>query len=161
MMQSITFEEELRRHGNLVYTSVGRSMLPLLRQGRDLVEIKRKDPDTRCKKYDAILYKRGDRYILHRIIKVTDNGYIIAGDHNYIKEYDITDKQILGILTGVVRNGKRIDANNKCYLAYVHLWCDLFPIRALILRIGGLLMGLFRKIRSVVNKCRPRHTTYI
>ena len=32
----MTFEEVLEREGRLVYTNVGISMLPLLRQGKDL-----------------------------------------------------------------------------------------------------------------------------
>jgi hypothetical protein len=128
-----TFEEELENHGNLVYTCVGRSMKPLLRQGRDLVEIVKKQPNKRCGKYDAVLYKRGEKYILHRILEVTPEGYVIAGDHNYTREYDITDRQILGVLTAVVRDGRRIDVNDKLYRVYVHMWCDFYHVRAVIL----------------------------
>ena len=39
----ITFEELLEQNGYIVYTNVGRSMLPLLRQRRDIIEIHRKE----------------------------------------------------------------------------------------------------------------------
>jgi hypothetical protein len=129
----MTFEDELERYGNLVYTGTGCSMMPLIRQGQDLVEIVRKDDGVRCSKYDVVLYKRGDRYILHRILKVTREGYVIAGDHNYTREYDITDRQILGVLTAVVRDGRRINVNDKPYRVYVHMWCDFYHVRAVIL----------------------------
>jgi hypothetical protein len=132
MAERRTFEEELQCHGNLVYTNVGCSMMPLLRQGHDLVEIVKKEPGS-CKKYDVVLYKRGDRYILHRILKVLENGYIIVGDHNYRREYDITEEQIIGVLVAVVRDGRRISVSDWKYRVYVHLWCDFFPIRAAIL----------------------------
>jgi hypothetical protein len=132
MNSEITFEEELARHGYLVYTNVGCSMMPLLREKRDLSEIVRKQPG-RCRKYDAVLYRQGDRYILHRILQVRRQDYVIAGDHNYVKEYGITDDQILGVLTAVVRDGRRIGADDWRYRLYVHLWCDFYPVRAGIL----------------------------
>ena len=127
-----TFEEVLNEHGFLAYTNVGVSMMPLLRQGRDVMEI-RKRGSERLKKYDAVLYKRGGRYILHRILKVREKDYVIVGDNCYRREFGVTDDQILGVLTGVVRDGKRIDVRDKGYLFYVHLWCDFYPVRAAIL----------------------------
>ena len=38
-----TFEEELEQNGKLVYTNVGVSMLPLLREGRDVMLIEKTD----------------------------------------------------------------------------------------------------------------------
>jgi hypothetical protein len=138
MSGKTTFEEELERYGNLVYKCKGYSMMPLIRQGRDLVEIVRKEQGVRCRKYDVVLYKRGERYILHRILKVTNNGYVIAGDHCYIKEYDVTDSQIIGVLTAVVRDGKRMDVGDLKYRIYIHMWCDFYPFRVVILGIKAL-----------------------
>lgn len=68
--QKSTFEEQIRKHGYLVYRNVGDSMLPILRQGKDLMVISRK-PEDRLKKYDVPLYKRDNgQYVLHRILKV-------------------------------------------------------------------------------------------
>ena len=38
-----TFEEILEEKGFLIYTNVGYSMMPLLRQRRDVIEIRKKD----------------------------------------------------------------------------------------------------------------------
>ena len=67
-MANSTFEEEIQRSGRLVYTNVGRSMMPLIRQHRDLVIIEK--PQGRCRNYDVPLYRKDGRYILHRILKV-------------------------------------------------------------------------------------------
>ena len=93
MKKMYTFEEILADKGYLVYTNVGYSMMPLLRQRRDIIEIHAKDKE-RCKKYDVVLYKRGSHYILHRIIKVLPDGYVIAGDNNTFVERDIKDDMI-------------------------------------------------------------------
>jgi hypothetical protein len=128
-----TFEEELQQNGKLIYTNVGDSMMPLLRQNRDLMIIEK--PNGRLKKYDVPLYKRDSgQYVLHRILKVRKDDYIICGDNRWSREYGITDRHIIGVLTGIVRDGKTISVQDKKYLLYVHLWCDFFYIRAFILR---------------------------
>ena len=109
-------------------------MLPLLRQKKDIIEIRKKEPG-RCKKYDVVLYRRNERYILHRILKVLPDSYLIAGDHNTFVETDVTDDMILGVMSKVIRDGKTITPENKLYKLYVHLWCDVYPIRMLILKM--------------------------
>lgn len=136
--QYYTFEELLQKDGHFIYTNVGYSMMPLLRQKKDIIEICKKN-DERCKKYDVVLYKRGNKYILHRIIKVLPDGYYIVGDHCTKLEKDIKDENILGIMTRVIRNGKSITADNKWYKLYVHLWCDFYPIRFLLIRIKAFI----------------------
>lgn len=134
-----TFEEQLALHGKLIYTNVGDSMEPLIRQGRDLLIITAK-PEGRLKRYDVPLYKRDSgQYVLHRILKVRADDYVICGDNRWQREYGITDRHIIGVLTGIVRDGKEISVNDGKYRAYVHLWCDFFDIRAFILRVGHFI----------------------
>ena len=134
MVKTHTFEDMLSDRGYIVYTNKGTSMMPLLRQQRDIIEIRPKG-DNRCKKYDVVLYKRGENYILHRILRVLPDGYIIAGDNNTFLEYDIKDEQILGVMVRVIRDGKDIYMTDKKYRLYVHIWCDFYPVRMFLLRI--------------------------
>ena len=150
MNETTTFEEVLAQEGKLVYRCRGMSMSPMLRQHRDLVVIQ-PEPEKQYGKYDVILYRRGDKYILHRILKVTDNGYIICGDHNWCLERDITPEQILGKLTSFVRNGREIPVEDPVYRMYVRLWCDLYPIRAMI-RFGKVKTALV--LRKVIRKVK-------
>ena len=133
-MNKSTFENEINRSGKLVYTNVGDSMKPLIRQGKDLLIIEK--ADGRLKKYDVPLYRRDSgQYVLHRILKVRENDYIICGDNRWQKEYGVTDRHIIGVLTSVVRNGNHaISVSSLRYRIYVHIWCDLFPLRTFVLR---------------------------
>ncbi|MGN1202403.1 MAG: S24/S26 family peptidase, partial [Eubacterium sp.] len=71
-MNKSTFEEEIRRNGTIIYTNVGDSMLPFIKQGRDVLVISR--AEGRLKRYDVPLYKRDSgQYVLHRILKVREN----------------------------------------------------------------------------------------
>ncbi len=134
MIENSSFKEQLAEKGRIIYTNVGISMMPLLRQRRDIMIIER--PKGRLKKYDCPLYIRSDgAHILHRILKVRENDYVICGDHNTKKEYGITDDQIIGVMTGIIRNGKEIDFNSLSYKLYYHLWCDFFYVRVAILKL--------------------------
>lgn len=131
------FEDVIERDGRLIYTCIGDSMYPLIRQSRDLLVIEK--TNGRLKKYAVPLYKRDNgQYVLHRIIKVRNGDYVICGDNRYCKEYGITDRHIIGVLTAVVRNGKEISMTDWRYLLYVHLWCDFFPIRAFLLKVKSI-----------------------
>lgn len=143
-MNNSTFEEVLAKNGKLVYTNVGDSMMPLIRQDKDLLIIE--PVHGRLKKYDVPLYKRDSgQYVLHRILKVRQEDYVICGDNRWQKEYGITDRHIIGVLTGVVRNGKTVPVTDKKYLLYVHVWCDFFPVRAVLVRVGNKLKKIYRR----------------
>ena len=150
-VQYVSFEELLEKDGYIVYTNVGCSMMPLLRQRRDIIEIRKKGPE-RCKKYDVALYKRGNRYILHRILMVLPEGYLIAGDNNAFIERDVTDDMILGVMTRVLRNGKSITPDNFRYRCYVHLWCDCYPLRFFMLRAVRWTWAIGHRIKAAVKK---------
>ena len=138
------FEDIIKREGWLVYTNVGDSMRPLIRQDRDILIIEK--PKGRLKKYDVPLYKRDSgQYVLHRVLKVRESDYVICGDNRYCKEYGITDRHIIGVLTAVVRDGKEIPITDWRYKVYVRLWCDLFPIRAFILKVKKIPKWLKRR----------------
>jgi hypothetical protein len=133
-MNKSTFEDELARTGKLIYTNVGDSMMPLIRQDRDLVVIV--PAEGRLKKYDVPLYRRDSgQYVLHRILQVRSDDYVICGDNRCKKETGITDRHIIGVLQAVIRNGREVPVTALRYRLYVHLWCDLFPVRSFLIKV--------------------------
>lgn len=146
-MNTTTFEEEIKRSGRLVYTNVGDSMNPLIRQGRDVMVISA--VNGRLKKYDVPLYKRDSgQYVLHRILKVRKDDYVICGDNRWCREFGISDRHIIGVLTSVIRDGKEVPVTDRKYKAYVHLWCDFFWVRAFILRSKHAVKKIVRRLKS-------------
>ena len=99
-----------------------------------------------------VLYKRGSKYILHRVLKVLPNGYLIAGDNNAFIERDVTDDMILGVMTRVIRNGKSITPDNFWYKCYVHLWCDCWPVRIALFRGRAYAAAGVRKIKRLLGR---------
>lgn len=135
MSEGITYEEYLDQHGALTYSNVGVSMLPLLRQGRDLFTIAKKGP-ARCKCGDVVLYRRPPKsYVLHRIVEVRPDSYVILGDNCIAKEYGIQDKDILGVMTAFVRNGHEHSVTDAGYRAYSFLWLHTTSIRVFLKKV--------------------------
>lgn len=139
---AISLKDELLRSGNVIFTNKGVSMKPLLRQGRDLMIIEKRIEGQPLKENDVVLFERpGGEMVLHRIVGKCDGGFSILGD-NCIDPETVPDEKIIGVLTGVVRNGKkRISVTDPGYLRYVRIWRATYPIRRLWLKAKAALRG--------------------
>lgn len=139
LMNEGTYEAYLERYGELTYRTVGTSMLPMLKQDRDLFTVRKKGGE-RCRKYDVVLYRRPpSHYVLHRIVEVREKDYVILGDNCVGREYGITDDDIIGVLTGFVHRGRQYSADDLSYRLYSRLWCLAYPLRMVIKRLIGKL----------------------
>lgn len=133
-----SIKEHIEKYGYILYPITGRSMEPMLIEGRDCVYVKK--IDRPLKKYDVPLYFRKEgRYVLHRIIKIHNNKYIIRGDNLFFKETDITDDNIVGVLIGFYRKGRYIDCNNLWYKIYYHTWKYTYFPRKFISNIKSFI----------------------
>lgn len=140
-----TLAQQLDTAGVIVHTNKGTSMMPLLRENRDLMVI-RKRGAGRFHKYDAVLFLRDDgEYVLHRILRVNPDSYWIVGD-NCASGETVREEQVLGILTEILRDGRTIRVTDKGYRIFVRIWCALFPLRSLWIRGTGLLRAIWKKL---------------
>ena len=137
------FEDLLAKDGKLVYKTRGTSMEPMLRQNRDLVIIG--VPSSRLKKYDVALYRRDDKYVLHRVIGEADGVYLIRGDNTFSVERVPFDS-VIGVLTAFNRKGKMHAVTERGYRFYAAAWNAIYPLRALWRRIRRLLIIAAKKI---------------
>lgn len=136
------FEELLQRDGVLIYKTRGVSMRPMLKQDRDLVIIR--PVEGRLKKYDIPLYRRKNgNYVLHRIIGVRENDYIIRGDNTFVKEY-VPDSTIVGVLTDFKRKGREHSVNETGFRIYSRVWNFIYPVR-LVLHKARRLAGKVKR----------------
>lgn len=132
MIEHSRIGEYLNEHGTLTYTNVGTSMMPLLRQGKDLFTVRKKGI-ARCSVRDVVLYVREpDRYVLHRVISVRPDDYVIIGDNCIKKEYGITDKDIIGIMTSFVRNSREHSTDEPLYRVYSFVIMHTIRLRRIL-----------------------------
>ena len=132
---------DMIREGHTAIISVkGFSMRPFLEHCRDKVLL---EAPGELKVGDAVLAEiEPDHYVLHRIVEVKPDSYVILGDNCISKEYGIRDEDILGVMTGFVRDGKEHSVSDTGYRVYSALWLHLVPLRVLfkkgVLRLRSL-----------------------
>lgn len=116
MIELEDLETKLNRDGMMVSYIKGTSMFPLLREGVDKVVISRCDD---YKLYDVVLYKSGNRYVLHRIVDIYRDDFIIRGDNTVINER-VKRGNILGVLSGYYNESGYVEVNDEfnkeCFL---------------------------------------------
>ncbi len=136
-------KREIKEKGVFISTTSGVSMVPMLRHRRDTIVVE--PTRERLKKYDVALYRRGDSYVLHRVIKVLPDSYIIRGDNCIAKEYGITDNDVLGKLTSFYRKEKKVNMDGFLYRSYSRMICFLSPAVRLKLRVMSVLRRTFKR----------------
>ena len=134
-------EQSLADTGLLVTGIRGISMVPMLSEKTDHVIV------TACRGRlnvgDVALYRRGKDLVLHRVIDLLSDGYLIRGD-NCIGTEHVPEKAVLGKLCGIQRNGDCIEVTDEMNAAFYKESCRTLPKRKLRARI----LGLLRRIRK-------------
>lgn len=144
------YEETIRmileKNGEFRMYPKGTSMLPLIRQKKDSVVLVR---PVKLLKNDIVFYKRDNgQYILHRILEVQKDGYVLCGDNQFVKEYGIRDHHVIGVVKAIWRENKYITLLNKKYRLYVWFICTCFPMRSTYLRMENLFEKVKWKLRK-------------
>ena len=107
----------------------GTSMLPLIRQGTDFVELS--PLPEKLKKYDLPLYQRpSGQYVLHRIVRAGET-YTCIGDNQLVLEKNVSHEWMIALVTAVYRGEKRVPVKAFSYKLYSRLWHWLRPARHL------------------------------
>lgn len=125
----------------------GSSMTPFLVHSRDTVYLSKV---TRpLKKGDMILYRRDNgAHILHRIYRVTPDGYWLVGDAQILIEKGARPDQVLALVTAVRRKGKLLQPGSFWWDFFEKVWIRVIPLRPGIVAAYSALTGAFRKAET-------------
>lgn len=125
-------EEIIQSGGQVRMTVTGNSMYPMLRDRADSVLLV---PPKRLKRFDLPLYRRENgSYVLHRILKIKNEGYVMCGDNQTALEPGIRREQIVAVAKEFCRKGKTVSCSNPWYRTVAALWGVLRPFRPQLLR---------------------------
>lgn len=142
-----TIEEDLAVNGHSFLQTVGNSMEPLLHNRKSTVVVAAKH--EKLKRYDVALYRwPTGEYVLHRVVKVLDNAYLIRGD-NCVWDEVVPDERVIGVMTHYypTEDGKPISCNSESYHRYLKTLWWRYPL----LRVRTLLGKARRKVVSLVQ----------
>lgn len=143
MDEKHTIEALLKEQGVYIGPTVGISMLPMLKNRRDTIVVKPKT--ERLKRLDVALYKRGDAYVLHRVLQAVDGGYIIRGDNCYSDEH-IPEEDVFGVLTEFFRKDKHYYCTDEKYLRYAERRIKTYKTRRFFVVMKARFVVLCKKI---------------
>lgn len=120
----------------------GNSMLPFLVHDRDLIFFRK--PDRDLKKGDMVFYQRENgQFVMHRIRKVSPEGYYIVGDAQQYIEGPVKREQIFARIMKVCRKGKWIGPGDFWWEFFEHVWIRLVPVRHILMRVYSILKRIF------------------
>ena len=120
----------------------GVSMLPMLRQGKDAVELS--PLPEKLKKYDLPVYQYpSGKYVMHRVMDVNADHYICLGDNTLEYEH-IRPEWMIGVVSAFKRGEKRISVDSKGYWIYCRIWVAVFPLRKFLSRVKRRIRRLLK-----------------
>lgn len=122
--------------GHTVTLSVrGNSMNPFLADRRDKVRIAPLSGKPQTGELLLAYEKARQRYVLHRLLRIQDNEYILMGDGNLKGTETIREEDLIGTVTHVIRKGKTHSTSSFCWKFYSALWLRLLPVRRWLLAV--------------------------
>lgn len=128
-------QEVLDSGGEFQLYPRGSSMLPLIQEGRDWVRLIQKGKTLH--RNDIILYHRSDgSFVLHRIIKIRSDGYVLCGDNQVQLERGVQEDQVIALVKEIGRKGRPISNHSFRLRLYERIWGCL-PFRKLYFQIFG------------------------
>lgn len=144
---SSLMNEIIQNDGEVTFRITGNSMAPMLHHQKDRVCIV-KPGNSLLKKYDIPLFVRKDgKYILHRIVAVKPDDYVIIGDNQRVREYPVCPCQVIGVVRGFWRGERYISCNSFWYKIYCRIWVFIYPIRWFYLSLKNLSAKILKHIR--------------
>lgn len=148
---NVKIEDVVDKQGFYAGTTAGVSMYPMLRHRRDTIVVK--PVDGRFKKYDVPVYKSNGKYIMHRVIKVLPDEYIIRGDNCTNKEH-VTDDMIIGRLDEFYRNPKDVTSDKLKNLKPVNMEGWKYKLYSRLIVKSYPIRFLWKKVRHFLGRIK-------
>jgi hypothetical protein len=143
-IQMLDLIEDLLKEGKTVRLKIkGGSMSPLLKDG--LTQVDLSSPlNKEIKPGALVLFKYGEGFILHRIIRRKNNNLVIRGDNLFQSQEKAEIKDVIGIVRNIVNpSGSVIYSNSIRWKLISQSWLLLRPF------LKGILV-LKSRIRKMV-----------
>jgi len=130
----------IREGKDVSLTVSGSSMSPFIIHHRDSIYVGK--PDRPLRRGDVVFYQRQDgTFVLHRIRRVSKEGYYIIGDAQTETEGPVSRDAIFGILKSVNRKGKTIKPGDFWWEFFSHVWLSIIPLRRPIIKMMKIIRG--------------------
>ena len=147
--ETLQLEKELNKKGSIIWKCNGISMLPFIKADRDIVILE--SIKSEPKPYDVVMYKLDsvNKYVLHRLLYVDGNTYVILGDNCVTLEY-VPKEKVIAVMTGIIRDGKKIDIDTLWYKLYMQLWIKPWKFRIITIKVKHKIKSILKKVKKKI-----------
>ncbi len=137
------YKSELEKNNVIAFVPRGNSMWPTLKNnGQSVIVEKKKE---RLNPLDVAFYQRADgAFVLHRVMEVKEDGYVICGDSQYTLE-KVQEEQVFGKMLGFYRKDNYVEVTDPNYISKVKKWYKRKLLRKIRLKFFYLRLRLKRK----------------
>lgn len=135
-------EETVSKGNQFSFCAFGISMLPYIRNGKDLVTLGPVEKDLKAN--DIVFYRRPNgQFVLHRIIRTRPDGsFDLCGDNQYSIEKGVLRSQVIAKFISLERNGKIIRPKDFSS----RIWCFFLPLRRFMIHVKSSLSYRVQKL---------------
>lgn len=116
-------EKALLKDGIVLSSASGNSMYPFLKDKTRIILSKTNNINM----FDTVLYKSFDKYILHRVIGIGKNIYVVKGDNCLLPE-SVDKDSILAVLAGFYKGNKYYEINENINKKYFNISMHNVPL---------------------------------
>ena len=127
-------EAEIAEGHSVQFRLKGLSMSPLIRNGKDIVVL-RPCSKEELRPMDVVLFRHGNKHLLHRIIERQGDKLLIKGDGSFVAKERCTVDDVIGKVQAVVRpSGKMLSVDSMKWKLLSWLWQKAGVVRIPFLR---------------------------
>jgi hypothetical protein len=127
------------------FQAKGQSMSPFVKDGDVITVSPLRGREPRTGEIVAFLHPKSGRAAVHRVVRAAPGTFLLRGDNSGDAEGPLAAERILGVVTEVVRDGRRVKGIRG-------RWS---PAVALLSRSGGLVRGL-ELLRRLTGRTRKK-----
>ncbi|MGE5741961.1 MAG: S24/S26 family peptidase [Candidatus Aminicenantes bacterium RBG_16_66_30] len=129
------------------FRAKGWSMSPFVKDADVITVSPLRGREPRTGEIVAFLHPKSGRAAVHRVVRAAPGTFLLRGDNTSDAEGPLAAERILGVVTEVVRDGKKVKGVQGCGARLI----------AFFSRTGGLVrgLGLLRKLARRSAKERP------
>ena len=112
--------DQLNSVGTISFVPKGNSMWPTLKHKGQSVIVQKKQ--ERLSKFDVVLFvDQNGTLVLHRVMQVTDDGYVTRGD-SQVNFEKVPEQNVIGVMIGFYQKNQYVDVNSEKHLLKVKNW---------------------------------------
>ena len=150
MQEIADYKSQIEKNNVIAFVPGGNSMWPILKNRKQSVIVQKKQ--SRLKKFDVGFYQRDNgAFVLHRVMQVTPDGYIMCGDSQLTLER-VKEENVFGVLTGFYDGDDYVEVTDEGYINKVNSFYKHKNLRRIRLKIFHLWQGGKNRLKKIFCK---------